>query len=113
VGTVSPGAQRTPYKGPCPDPECGGVLYGHFFSGERVPGILGYTLRKSLVRMRRNLMFGWRCESCGFTWFVTEAMRPKDGDQRPIRKDRVAAIRNLRRNGYRFFDWEKPHVPAE
>lgn len=109
VDVLSPGAQRTPYKDPCPDEDCRGVLYGHFFSGEKVPSLLGYTLRKSLVRMKRNLMFGWRCDSCGFTYHVTEAMKPKV-DERPIRKNRVYAIRNLRRNGYRFFDWEKPYV---
>lgn len=102
--------QRTPHKDPCPDPECGGILYAHFFSGQKVPGILGYTLRKSLIRMRRNLMFGWRCETCGFTYHVIEAMAPKGPDERPLRKARVAAVRNLRRAGYRFFEWEKPYV---
>ena len=107
---LTPASQPVKYKDPCPDPWCGGPLYGHFFSGQEVPGILGYTLRKSLIRMRRNLMFGWRCVSCGFTYHVEEAMKPKDPDARPIRKARVEAIRNLRRNGYRFFDWEKPYA---
>lgn len=107
---LSPAARPVKYKDSCPDPECGGVLYGHFFSGQEVPGILGYTLRKSLVWMRRHLMFGWRCEGCGFTYHVEEAMKPKEPDGRPIRKDRVAAIRNLKRAGYRFFEWEKSRV---
>jgi hypothetical protein len=35
--------------------------------------------------------------------------RPQRQDP-PIRKDRVAAIKNLRRAGYRFFEWEKARV---
>lgn len=107
VDVLSPGAQRTPYKATCPD--CDGPLYGYFYSGDPVGTVLGYTLRKSLVRMRRILMFGQRCDYSGQVYYPEVAMRPKV-DDRPIRKNRVYAIRNLRRNGYRFFDWEKPYV---
>lgn len=105
--TLSPAAQPRAHTERCS--RCGNSSYQNFRtldSAER----RRYELRKSLVWMTRPLYAYWKCEGCGHEAGFKVAMeRPKRQDP-PIRKDRVAAINNLRRAGYRFFEWEKSRV---
>ena len=58
------------------------------------------------VEYKRPVLVGQECPDCGVCWDVKTVLQKAPKESKPVRDDRVQAIKRLKAAGYRF-SWEK------